>query len=210
MTQITIETLGSAGDGIAPGPVYVPYTLPGEGVEGEVADGRMDAPKIVTPSSDRVTAPCRHFRKCGGCSLQHASDAFVADWKRAQIISALAARGIDGVDVRQTLTSPARSRRRASFAARRTKKTIQIGFHGRKSDEIIPLSDCDVIHPDLMSALPAIEACTRLGASRKGVIRTTVTRSQNGLDLSVEAVSRLKNRRCWTRRCWPTPMIWRG
>ncbi len=186
MTQITIESLGSAGDGVAPGPVYAPYTLPGEVAEGVVVEGRMNAPEIVTPSPDRVAAPCPHFARCGGCTLQHASDAFVADWKRAQIIGALSARGIEGADVRQTITSPARSRRRATFAARRTKKTIQIGFHGRKSDEIIPLSSCEVVHPDLLSALPAIGACARLGASRKGAIRATVTRSENGIDLSIE------------------------
>ncbi len=186
MKQITIDTLGAAGDGIAPGPVYAPYTLPGEVVEGEVVDGRVEAAKIVTPSSDRVSAPCPHFRRCGGCALQHASNDLVADWKRQQIIDSLAARGLEGIDVRQTITSPARSRRRATFAARRTKKSIQIGFHGRKSDEIIPLTTCEVAHPDLMAAFPAIEACARLGASRKGVLRATVTRTENGLDLAIE------------------------
>lgn len=186
MNQITIETLGSAGDGVAPGPVYAPFTLPGEVIEGDIVDGRIDDPKIVTPSADRITAPCQHFRRCGGCALQHASDVFVADWKRQQIIYALAARGIEGVEVRQTITSPARSRRRATFAARRTKKGVQIGFHARKSDEIIALTACEVIHPDLLSSFPAIEACARLGASRKGAIRATVTRSENGLDVSIE------------------------
>lgn len=186
MTQITIDTLGAAGDGIAPGPIYAPFTLPGEVVEGEIINGRMDAPKIVMPSSDRVSAPCPHFRRCGGCAVQHASDSYVADWKRQQIIDALAARGITGVDVRETITSPAQSRRRATFAARRTKKSVQIGFHGRKSDEIIPLTTCVVVHPDLLAAFPAIEACARLGASRKSALRATVTRTENGLDLAIE------------------------
>lgn len=186
MTEITIETLGAAGDGVAPGPIYAPFTLPGEVVNAEVNDGRMDAPKIVTPSSDRVSAPCPHFRRCGGCALQHASDSFVADWKRQQVIDALAARGVKGVDIRQTITSPARSRRRATFAARRTKKSVQIGFHGRKSDEIIALTTCEVVHPDLMAAFPAIEACADLGASRKSALRATVTATENGLDLSIE------------------------
>lgn len=192
MEMITIDTLGSAGDGVAPGPVYAPYTLPGEVVEGIVVDGRMDAPRAITPSPERAAPPCPHFGKCGGCSLQHAADDFVADWKRAQIIDALAARGIDGVEVRQTITSPAQSRRRATFAARRTKKTIQIGFHGRRSDEVIPLKGCEVVHPDLFAAIPAVEACARLGASRKGVIRATVTRSENGIDLLIDGAKTLE------------------
>ena len=186
MTQITIEKLGSAGDGVAPGPIYAPYTLPGEVVEGEVVDGRIETPKIVTPSSDRIAAPCAHFKRCGGCALQHASDDFVASWKRAQVADALSARGIEDAEIRPTITSPTKSRRRATFAARRTKKAVQIGFYGRKSDEIIPLTACEVVHPDLMSALPAIEAGARLGASRKGAIRATVTKSENGLDIAVE------------------------
>ena len=28
-TEFMIETVGGEGDGVAPGPVYVPYTLPG-------------------------------------------------------------------------------------------------------------------------------------------------------------------------------------
>lgn len=190
MIRMTIETLGAAGDGVAhpdaTGPIYAPFTLPGERVEGEVADGRMDAPKIVTPASERVAAPCAHFRRCGGCLLQHASDDFVAIWKRRQVIDALAARGIGDVEVRPTLTSPPGSRRRATFAARRTKKAVQIGFHGRKSDEIIALKHCDVAHPDLLSAFPAVEAAALLGGSRKAAIRATVTRSLNGLDLVID------------------------
>lgn len=67
---MTVERLGHLGDGIARepdgDPVFVPMALPGEVVEGEVTDGRMAAPKIVTPSPDRVTAPCPHYRACGG------------------------------------------------------------------------------------------------------------------------------------------------
>ena len=66
MEQVIIERLGHQGDGIAPGPVFVPGTLPGEVVEGEIAGGVMAAPRILTPSDQRVTPPCRHARACGG------------------------------------------------------------------------------------------------------------------------------------------------
>ncbi len=186
MTTVTIDALGSAGDGVAAGPVYAPFTLPGEVVEGDVMDGRIEAPKVITPSADRVSAPCPHFRRCGGCGLQHASDAFITNWKRQLVIDALSARGIEQVDVRDAITSAPRSRRRATFAARRTKKGVQIGFHGRRSDEIIALSACEVADPKLLAAFPAIEDCAHLGASRKSPLRAMVTLSLNGLDIAVE------------------------
>ncbi|MGB3313704.1 MAG: class I SAM-dependent RNA methyltransferase, partial [Albidovulum sp.] len=82
---LTIQRLGYLGEGIAQGPVFVPAVLPGEVVEGEVVKDRMTAPKILTPSPDRIKPPCPHFKSCGGCSLQHASDEFVAGWK-AQVL----------------------------------------------------------------------------------------------------------------------------
>ena len=60
-----IERLSLHADGVTHGPegtVHVAMALPGEVVEGEVIDGRIAQPKIVTPSPDRVKAPCPHYR----------------------------------------------------------------------------------------------------------------------------------------------------
>ncbi|MBT8476120.1 MAG: class I SAM-dependent RNA methyltransferase, partial [Alphaproteobacteria bacterium] len=91
----TITRLGHLGEGIAEGPIYIPRALPGEVVEGEVDSGRIAAPRILTPSPDRVRAPCPHYKGCGGCALMHASDSFVADWKTDVVRRALTAQGID-------------------------------------------------------------------------------------------------------------------
>ncbi len=93
--SITITRLGHHGDGIAQGPIFAARTLPGEVISGEVRDGRIASPKILTPSPDRVAPPCRHYKSCGGCALQHASDAFVAGWKQQVVSTALAAQGIE-------------------------------------------------------------------------------------------------------------------
>jgi 23S rRNA (uracil1939-C5)-methyltransferase len=45
--------------GPAGGPVYAARALPGEVIEGEIEGDRIEAPRIVTPSPDRVAAPCR-------------------------------------------------------------------------------------------------------------------------------------------------------
>lgn len=184
MTELTIERLGHSGDGIAPGPVYVPRALPGEVVAGAVEAGRMDAPRIVTPSPDRIAAPCPHYRACGGCQLMHASDAFVAAWKQQIAQTALAAQGLS-TTWRALHTSPPTSRRRATLAARRTKKGALVGFHGRGSGAISQISGCHLLDPALIAALPVAEALALAGASRKGALDVTLTLSGGGLDVAV-------------------------
>ncbi|MCV6596145.1 MAG: class I SAM-dependent RNA methyltransferase, partial [Mangrovicoccus sp.] len=156
MQRMIIERLGHRGDGIAPGPVYVPGTLPGEEVEGDVLNGAMAAPKIVTPSENRVKAPCRHAKSCGGCQLQHASDGFVEEWKTEVVRRALVAQGLDA-PIRGCHTSPARSRRRASFSARRTKKGALAGFHRKGSDVVVEVPDCQLVSPKLAGAIPMVQ-----------------------------------------------------
>ncbi len=182
--RITIERLGHLGDGIAPGPIFVPMALPGEQVEGEIEAGRMADAKIVAPSPDRVKPACPHYRSCGGCALMHASDVFVAGWKADVVRTALAAQGI-AAPFRPVSTSAANSRRRATLAGRRTKKGALVGFHGRASGTITEIPSCRLLHPDLRAALPVLEKIVLAGASRKGELAMTVTQSEGGVDLSV-------------------------
>jgi len=180
----TVLRLGYQGDGIAEGPIFAPRTLPGEVIDGEVSGNRIEAPKIITPSTNRVAALCRHYKSCGGCSLQHASNAFVADWKQDVVRTALAAQHIEA-DLRQTQTSEPRTRRRAVLTGRRTKKDALVGFHARGADTITEVPDCHLLHPDLLAVIPALRALTVFGTTRKGELRFTVTRSEVGVDVAV-------------------------
>lgn len=182
--RLTVERLGHHGDGIAAGPVFLPRTLPGEVVEGDVDGGRMAQPKILTPSPERVSAPCPHYRSCGGCQLQHAADGFVADWKVGVVRAALAAQGVEA-EVEGIATSPARSRRRATLHGRRTKGGTIVGFHGRASGVLVAVPDCRVLTPAIMAAFPALEALTALAASRKSEVDLAVTDTDSGLDVAV-------------------------
>ena len=186
MTQTyTISRLGHQGDGIADGPVYAPRTLPGEVVSGTLLGQFLHDIRVETPSDQRVKAPCRHYRACGGCQLQHAADDFVADWKVAVVRNALAAQGLDA-PMRPIHTSPERSRRRATIAVRRTKKGTLAGFHGRASDTITEIADCHLLDPAIIAAIPVAEALAVLGGSRKGVLAVTLTLSEGGLDIAVK------------------------
>ena len=185
---LTIERLGHLGDGVAHDAagqaIYVAQTLPGEVVEGEQQGDTLTGVRIITPSPQRVRPPCPHYRTCGGCSLQHAADPFVADWKSHVVRTALAAQGIEA-PFRPILTSPPRSRRRAVLAGQRTKTGAVIGFHGRASGTLVQITDCHLLHPDLMAALPVLEQITLLGGSRKAEVSLDLTRSDAGYDLAV-------------------------
>lgn len=185
--KLTIARLGHRGDGIASsdaGVVYAPGTLPGEEVEGTVNGDMLTDVRIITPSSARVKPPCVHARTCGGCLMQHASDATVAEWKTGIVRGALEGQGLSA-EVRPIITSPARSRRRATLAARRTKGGILMGFHTRASDTIAPVPNCQLLHPDLIAAFPALEALVKIGGSRTVEMTIAVTRTLTGPDVVV-------------------------
>ena len=184
ITKTTVERLGHRGDGIAPGPVFVPGALPGEEVSGELVGDRLQGVKIITPSTDRIRPVCSHYKACGGCSLQHVSDEFLVTWKTQVVRDALDAHGLNAplemIDV-----SPAKARRRATFSGRRTKKGALIGLHGRRSDVIVQVPGCQLLHPDLLATVPGLEALTVAGASRKAELSFAVTRSAVGPDIFV-------------------------
>ena len=185
---VTIERLGHLGDGIAHGPdgtpIYAAQTLPGEVIAGDLVGDTLKNTRIITPSPHRVRPPCPHYRTCGGCSLQHAADPFVAEWKQAVVRTALAAQGL-AADFRPIQTSPPRTRRRATLAGRRTKKSATIGFHGRASETLVPITDCHLLHPDLLAALPVLEQIVSLGGSRTAEVSLTLTQSAAGLDVAI-------------------------
>ena len=169
--------LGKLDDGRS----LIPRVLPGE----EVSVAQDGTVRIVTPSADRVSPPCRHFKSCGGCAMQHASDAFVADWKLGVVQKAVSAQGLLA-EFLPIKTSPALSRRRAKFAGQRTKKGVMLGFYGKGSDVIVAVPDCQLISPELKAAFPALEALIPLAASRKSQVAFTVTASDAGPDIVVE------------------------
>ncbi len=185
--MLTIESLNHLGMGRASdGQSLLPRVLPGE----EVVVAQDGTVRIVTPSPNRVAAPCRHFKSCGGCAMQHGADAFVAEWKMDIVRNALRARGLDA-DMHPIVTSRPRSRRRAKFSGRRTKKGAIVGFHAKASDMVVQVPDCQLITPALAQVLPALEALTVIACSRKGEIDLTVTDAPPGADILVETDKQL-------------------
>lgn len=180
--EVVIERLAAGGEGIARDGVRVPFALPGERWSGQVVDGVLAPAETSAPSPDRVAPVCRHFGVCGGCAFQHASDAFLADWKSGIVRSALAARGLDA-PVGMAAVAPPGSRRRAVLAGLRRRKTTVVGFHARRSESVFDVVECPLVRPEIMAAKPALLALVRLGATRSRALRLGVTLSAAGLDV---------------------------
>lgn len=190
MTDIdaTIVSLGHLGDGVVETPegqIFVPFALPGERVRVRMAgEGRADLVELLAPAPERVSPPCRHFGVCGGCALQHMDVQAYGAWKREQVVAALAARGLD-VAVGDLVPAHPRSRRRASFAATRTKKGVTLGYYGRASHTIVAVEECPLIVGKIEGAIEGLAHLVEAGLSRKGRAALAVTATETGLDVAV-------------------------
>jgi 23S rRNA (uracil1939-C5)-methyltransferase len=183
--RLTILRIGHKGDGETAEGIYVPFTAAGDVVVAEVEDGRARVHRVATPSPDRAEPPCRHFGRCGGCALQHVSDAALAGWKRDQIATALAQRGLKDVEIATTVTAPRKSRRRAELHARLTDHEFKMGFLERGSRVIVDMEACEILRPAIFAALPALRERLSEFLPKHKHIAVHVLETQSGLDLAL-------------------------
>ncbi len=190
--SLTILSVGAQGDGRAEengGPVNVPFTLAGETVRVEGAGERLRLLEVLTPSPDRAAPACRHFGSCGGCTLQHIATVPYAVFKRDQIVRTLSARGLEA-EIAETWITPPGSRRRAAFTAKRNGKQVLVGFHARKSHELVAISECPVARPAIVAALPRLKEIAGHLVDGKDGIGLLVTETASGLDLHITGLAK--------------------
>ena len=152
----TIEITDIASDGNGVGAVdgftvFVPMAAKGDiadvlivKVLSRYAIGRLMS--LKSPSPYRTEPECPHFRRCGGCHLQHMDYAAQLDIKRGFVEAAM--RRIGGFenfrcDAMLGMEKPYRYRNKCIFpiGADKNGKTVS-GFYARRSHEIIPIIDC--------------------------------------------------------------------
>ncbi|WP_291204461.1 hypothetical protein [Hyphomonas sp.] len=190
--SLTIQSVGAQGDGRAEEKgawVSVPFTLAGETVRVEGMGERLKLLEVLAPSPERARPACRHFGTCGGCTLQHMAPAPYAAFKREQILRTLRARGIEA-DVVDTWVTPAGSRRRAAFTARRMGKQVVVGFHARRSHELVALAECPVARSSIVAALPRLREIAGYLVDDKDGIGMLVTETASGLDLHITGLAK--------------------
>ncbi|HEK0908224.1 TPA: 23S rRNA (uracil(1939)-C(5))-methyltransferase RlmD [Pseudomonas putida] len=163
--RLDIERLASDGRGIAfvEGRTwFVSGALAGEAVEarvlnarGKIVEARLE--RVLQASPERREAPCRHYARCGGCTLQHLPHEGQLALKQRLLAEQLQrVAGVQPDEWAAPLAGPEFGyRRRARIAVRWDVKAreLQVGFRAEASQDIIAIDDCPVLVQPLQTIL---------------------------------------------------------
>jgi tRNA/tmRNA/rRNA uracil-C5-methylase (TrmA/RlmC/RlmD family) len=211
VVQVTITDVAHGGWCVArpeDGPVvFVRHALPGETVLARITEvtsrlARADAVDVLTPSPDRVEAPCPHARPggCGGCDWQHATLPAQRELKAAVIRQQLRRlAGLEREIVVEALPGdegpgdegpgdegPGDGKLGAGLGWRtRVQYAVDpdgtAGLRKHRSHEVVGIGECLIAHPGINDlGLPArrwpatasVEALVAAGSGERAVIVT--------------------------------------
>jgi 23S rRNA (uracil1939-C5)-methyltransferase len=140
-----------------------------------------------------LNAICRHFGTCGGCAWQDlSSEAYLAR-KRELIARALARHRIPETSLREIISVPPRSRRRATLKVQKLAGETHIGFHAPRSHELVDIHECHVLTPGLFQLAQRLRGlCSELLRENESA-DLYIAEADNGFDLSIS----------WNRKVTP-------
>ncbi|MBS9777856.1 MAG: 23S rRNA (uracil(1939)-C(5))-methyltransferase RlmD [Gammaproteobacteria bacterium] len=154
-----IEELLSDGRGFANvngRPTMISGALPDEHIEFTYHNQKKQflegsVTHIIKPSPDRTKPRCEAFDVCGGCSLQHLEAEQQILFKQQQLESNLRKQAkIKPKSFEKPLVAEHWGyRRRARVGIKQIGNSIHVGFRGKNSSHIVPLSGCEVLAPKL-------------------------------------------------------------
>lgn len=173
-----IVRIAARGDGVTAGGRHVPFAVPGDVL---LDDGSLEH------GAGHQVPPCRHFPMCGGCQLQHLTDAAYADYCVSRVVGALAQHGLE-TEIRQPHLSPPRSRRRATLRALRAGGRVLIGFNEAGSNRIVDMAECHILYPRLFELLEPLRRLLGLVLPAKRSAEIQLTLADQGVDLALKGV----------------------
>jgi 23S rRNA (uracil1939-C5)-methyltransferase len=195
--RVLIDRVGHQGDGVAKtpgGPVFVPYTLPGEEAAVEKNGERARLIELVTESPERIAPICPYFGTCGGCALQHWQEKSYCVWKRDLVVTALEYEGIR-TEVGDLIDAHGAGRRRVVLHAKRGGgKNFTVGFTARRSHAIVEIDRCPVLAPSLTHVFEISRRIAELLTPKDKPLDIQFTATDSGLDIDVRGSGPLNSK----------------
>jgi len=159
---LTVEKLIYGGDGLARTPagadgrsmaVFVPFVLPGEQVEAEIAQqkpgfARGRVTRMVEASAERTAARCPYFQRCGGCHYQHIPYERQLEFK-AKVLRETMQR-VAKIELNHEIklhASPPWNYRNRTRLQVQTTPEFALGYFRFGSHEILPVRECPISSP---------------------------------------------------------------
>lgn len=187
--EFTIQAVGGEGDGVAPGPVFIPFSLPGERVIAKGSGDRRELVEVLERSAERVEPPCPHFFACGGCALQHWDHAAYLAWKVERLVGTLARERIEAEILPAYAAGPGTRRRLALHARKGGRDAARVGYKARRSWDLVDVAVCPIADPQLQAAIPALKRLAApLFEHPKSAPTLHVTLTDTGLDVDITGV----------------------
>lgn len=186
LIELELETMahgGSALGRVNQRVVFVPYTIPGERVRARVITGKgrslfAEGVTLLDASTDRVYPSCPHFGpgKCGRCHWQHIDYAAQLLLKQ-DVLSDQLERigGFNDAEVKPVIRSPEIWGYNWSMTLDATAGG-KLGFFapalqgiGRETGDklpIFPITECHILHPELLALKDALDLESMSGLRR--------------------------------------------
>ncbi|WP_257549806.1 class I SAM-dependent RNA methyltransferase [Sphingopyxis sp. DBS4] len=174
-----IERIAARGDGV---------TADGRHVAGAVPGDHITADGTLVPGPNRAEPVCRHFGKCGGCQLQHVSEAALADFVQSRVVGALEGQQIAAGEVLPALLSPPQSRRRAALTAFKIGRQVALGFNAAQSNQIVDMRMCPLLVPELFALVAPIRALLDGIAPQRRPVKVKLQMLDQGAEVVLEGV----------------------
>ena len=171
ITDLDLEGRGVGRvDGLA---VFVPGLLPGERAEIEIEQRQKRfaiarVKQLLQPAPLRVKPPCPIYDRCGGCSWQHIAAGEQLALKEKIWLEQLRRIGkCQPERVLRPVDGPHwHYRRRANLHW----DGQHLGFRGRQSHRVVPLTECLTLDPALNAIIPALtDLCSANGRAVRAV-----------------------------------------
>lgn len=137
--------------------------------------------KIISPGPDRADAACRHYDSCGGCALQHLSQAAYKKFKTDIVTTALGYAGFDAAPQFHFMKPD--SRRRADFKVANGK----LAYVSARSHERVAIDTCPILTPKLNALIAPLN--TLLAQFPATAVQ--ITEADSGIDIQIESRAKL-------------------
>jgi 23S rRNA (uracil1939-C5)-methyltransferase len=179
---------------------FVEGGLPGESVEFQVsnekrnyAEGRVRS--ISVASEHRVEPNCKHFSRCGGCSLQHLDNQQQIEFKQNQVLNSFERASVKPESLLKPLSgSQWGYRRRARLAVQRARDgQFIIGFRNPGSRRIEPITECLVLDKPLAALLIALPQWLKLFPVDIAIFEIELVSADNAIAIALDASRRIKD-----------------